>query len=269
MSILFRAKTTEGYTIKILAELLQNNIRTACFEITSAGISLCMVDNNRHILIKMDLMSNNFNIFEFKESILHIGVNLNHFHKMLKSIKKKDIIILTIYENKPNDLEITVIPKENNRVNISCIKIQMIQNLKIDDIPTGYGGKIIVSPNEFQKMCKDMGNIGNTTKIMSKLHTITFRCDAGGVYSRNVIFGEIKDEDPNQEYIYEEEYDTEQLTRIIKIAGLNSNIYIYPKTDLPLLFESNAGNLGKIHIYIKSKKQIEQDEKNIEDELSG
>ena len=29
--------------------------------------------------------------------------------------------------------------------------------------------------------------------------------------------------------------------------------------ELPLLFRSNVGNLGKVNIYIKSKAQIEQE----------
>ena len=38
MPIIFKAKTNSAYTIKILAELLQNNIKTACFEVDENGI---------------------------------------------------------------------------------------------------------------------------------------------------------------------------------------------------------------------------------------
>ena len=36
-SYLFKAKTQEAYQIKILAELLTNNLKTGCFEVTESG----------------------------------------------------------------------------------------------------------------------------------------------------------------------------------------------------------------------------------------
>ena len=77
MTILFKAKTQMGYTIKILAELLQNNIKTACFEVDDTGIELCMMDNHRRILIKVNLLSENFNIYRFRaKQKLFLGINL-------------------------------------------------------------------------------------------------------------------------------------------------------------------------------------------------
>ena len=55
MPYLFKAKTTEGYTIKILAELLQHNLKTACFVIEPTGISLRQMDSHRHVLIDIHL----------------------------------------------------------------------------------------------------------------------------------------------------------------------------------------------------------------------
>lgn len=265
MPSLFKAKTNEGYTIKILAELLQHNIKTACFEIDNLGIKLRMMDSHRRILIDICLDATNFPIYKCKFSEKKfIGLNLNHFHKMLRSIKKKDSLILFIDESHPNDLGIKVLPKENNRITTSYIKIQNIQNIAID-LPTGYDRPIIVSSSEYQKMCKDMNNIGHTVEITSQEHHIKFLCNAGSVYSREVAFGEIEhdDESDNEEEelnSYSENFSTEQLSRLIKLSGLGSRMKIFPKTDLPLLFKSSVGNLGHIDIYLKSKKDIENDE---------
>ena len=51
MPQLFKAKTNEGYTMKILAELLQHNIKTACFDIDDKSIRLRMMDSHRKILL--------------------------------------------------------------------------------------------------------------------------------------------------------------------------------------------------------------------------
>jgi proliferating cell nuclear antigen PCNA len=266
MTILFKAKTQNAYTIKILAELLQNSIKTACFEIDNSGIKLCMMDHHRSILIHLFLESENFSVYKFvpKEKMF-LGINLNHFHKMLKSIKKKDSVCLFIDDESPTDLGIKVIPKENTRITTSFVKIQCIQTLDID-LPEGYSKPIIVPSSEYHKMCKDMAHIGTTTSIVSKNFHIKFICNAGSIMKRHVEFGENEgsdDEDDKQEY--SSDLDTEQLSRITKISGLSSSIHIYTKEGLPILFKTDIGGLGKISIYMKTKDLIENDNRSIEE----
>ena len=271
MTVIFKAKTNSAYTIKILAELLQNNIKTACFEIDESGVRLCMMDHHRTILIQVSLDSENFTLYKYKsKEKLYLGINLNHLHKMLKSIKKKDSLCLFINDENPTDLGIKVIPKENNRITTSFIKIQGIQTIDID-IPEGYGKPIIVPSSEYQKMCKDMAHIGNNINVVSRNFHIKFVCNAGGVMKRHVEFGETgdsddEDNDENKFPEYNQDFDTEQLSRITKIAGLSTNMQIYTKNGSPLLFKSAIGSLGKIAIYIKSKDLIENENNSYESE---
>ena len=269
MTVIFKAKTHCAYTIKILAELLQNNIKTACFEIDEDGVKLCMMDHHRTILIQVSLESENFTLYKFKcKDKLFLGINLNHFHKMLKSIKKKDSMQLFINDDSPNDLGIKVIPKENNRITTSFVTIQEIQTIDID-IPEGYGKPIIVPSSEYQKMCKDMAHIGSMINVVARNFHIKFRCNAGGVMKRHVEFGEMGDSDDQEEdddnvVEYNQDFDTEQLSRITKMAGLSTSMQIYPKQGKPLLFKSAIGSLGKISIYIKSKDLIEKENSVLE-----
>lgn len=270
MTIIFKAKTHCAYTVKILAELLQNNIKTACFEIDGSGIKLCMMDHHRTILIQVQLDSENFTLYKFKSpEKLFLGINLNHFHKMLKSIKKKDSMQLFIDDSVPTELGIKVIPKENNRITTSFVKIQGIQTLDIS-VPTGYGKPVIVPSSEYQKMVKDMAHIGSNINILSKNFHIQFRCNASGVMKRNVEFGEMGDSDDEDDsnskdnIEYNQDFDTEQLSRITKMAGLSTNIQIFPKEGLPLLFKSSVGSLGKISIYIKSKDLMENEKQVVD-----
>ena len=58
---------------------------------------------------------------------------------------------------------------------------------------------------------------------------------------------------------YEDNFNTEQLARIVKIAGLGNNIQLFVGENLPMLFRTNVGGLGKISIYVKSKSLISAD----------
>jgi len=273
MPVIFKCKSNEAYCIKILAELLSNNIKTGCFVLDDTGISLRMMDHHRSILIDLMLNANNFQMYKFNSKKIYIGINLNHFHKMCKSIKKKDSIELFIDEDSPTDLGIKVIPKENNRVTTSYVKIQNVQNLDIN-IPTGYNKPIIVSSSEYQKLVKEMSSIGTTLKVLSKNYSIEFSCNAGGILKRTVQFGELDDDDVAEGAVstkdnaeYEQEFVTDQLCRITKLSGLSSNMQIFP--GKPLLFSSSVGSLGKICIYIKSKEQIDSENYTVDSDCES
>jgi proliferating cell nuclear antigen len=266
MTITFKCKTGEAYYIKVLAELLTNNLKTGCFEVCNEGIKLRMFDHHRKTLVDLELLSENYCYYKFKSTDKFLlGLNLNHFHKMLKSVKKKDSLQLFINNENPNELGIKTIPKENTRITTSGIKIQTIQNLDID-CPEGYGKPVIVPSAEFQKMCKDLTSIGSTNiKVIAKNFHIEFIADADGILKRKVVFGEKEesdDEDSENEDSkeYKATFSTDQLSRITKISGLSTTMQIFPAiSNLPLLFKSNIGSLGKIAIYIKSKELLEQE----------
>jgi proliferating cell nuclear antigen PCNA len=265
MTILFKCKTGEAYHIKVLAELLTNNLKTGCFEVNDMGIYLKMFDHHRKTLVELSLLAENFSFYKFKsESKIYMGLNLNHFHKMLKSIKKKDSLQLFIDSSNQNELSIKTIPKENTRITTSGIKIQNIQNLEID-IPQGYGKPVIVPSAEFQKMCKDLSSIGSINiKVVARDFHIEFIADADGILKRKVVFGENDEDDPDNsdsKISYQATFATDQLSRITKLSGLSNTMQIFPASkNLPLLFRTCVGSLGKMSIFVKSKELVEQEQ---------
>jgi len=269
----FRCKTTDAYIFKIMTELLHNIIKIACFEITPSEISLRMMDSNRRTLVDLSLKACNFNMYYLspnycENNVLNIGINLNHLYRMLKSIKKRDQLILFISEDRPHDLGIQITPKDFSRMTISYVKIQNITNLPIA-LPENYSNSILISASEFSKMCKDMFNMANTITVTARQYSIGFLCNVGSVYSREVILGNTEDnkkdvfsrttESIEETIHFQEDFDTEQLSRIIKISGLSNIMNIRCKQKMPLLLYSNVGILGPISIYIKSKQQLEDD----------
>lgn len=265
---IFKAKTNEAYIIKILAELLSSNIRTGCFEISKSEIKLRMFDFHRKTLIDLKLIGEKFNVYKYShsEDTLSVGVNLNHFFKMLRSIKKKDSLELHIEKDNPTELIITTIPKENTRKTKSGIKIQTIQNLDIE-IPGGYTNPILITSCDLQKMCKDLNYIGGTNiEVFSKNKYIEFSANADDILKRTVCFGDEDSEDDEDSdssnysstVEYKSNFTMEHFFRIHKITGLSSSILVYPsKMQLPLLFKSDIGSIGRISVFIKSKEMIE------------
>jgi hypothetical protein len=141
------------------------------------------------------------------------------------------------------------------------VKIQNIQNLEIA-LPEAYDHSILVASNEFSKMCKDMFSMSTAISITTQKYCIGFLCNVGSVYSREIILGETNLQSASDAESYAsftEDYDTEQLSRILKIAGLHSGLIIKSKKNMPLQIHSKVGILGEMSIFIKSKRQLDDE----------
>lgn len=256
--MLFEAKTHEGHMIKILAEVLQNSIRTASFDIYQERVTMRMIDSQRRVLIDMSLDADNFNIYRLKSPTkLHIGLTMSHLYKLIKSVKKNDILHMFIRESDKNTLCIKVFPKHMNRVSESFIPIQTIQSLDIP-IPTGYTHPIIIPSTEFQKTLKELCNLSQHIVIKMTQHQITMASLYNDILGTTMSLGEHEEDDTEEKF--NDTFVSEQLNRIYKMAGLASSVKVYAEHNLPLLIKTNVGSLGQLQIFIKSKSQIEQEE---------
>lgn len=249
---LFYLKTHEGYSIKILAELLQNIVKVVSIKILQTGIFVCMMDSQNSIVFNIELNKHKFKIYEINTEKT-IGVNMLHFHKMLKSIKKKDSLGLYM---KPNEdrLYLEIYPRDNDRISISSINIQYLQNIFID-LPNGYDDSIMISSNEYQRVLKDMLNISSTLQIQMRKYSISFSCMSDNIFTKNIIFGNTSD---TTDIIEEETFSMELFSKTVKLAGIDKYITVFWKKGYPILLRSSVSSIGFINIYIKSKAQIEE-----------
>lgn len=256
MTIFFKAKTIHAQTMKIVAELLQHNLKSACFRINKSGLYLSMMDQKRCILINLELKSENFNSYKYtKDETMTIGLNINHLYRMLRSVKKKNSLQMFIDDANPTDFGIRVIPTENNRVTTSFIKIQDVQALFVD-APQNYNNSIIVPGGDFQKMIKDMVQIGNTITISATRHKIIFGCKSEGLIERQVEFGDfnVSDDDSDDESsptTYCDTFSTDKLNRITKISNLSTTFKISVNKGMPIKLHTSISNLGTMSIFIK------------------
>lgn len=252
MTILFRVKTDEGYNIKTCIELLQNIVKTCCFDLSKDGICIRTMDSQQRILVNINLPRENFRIYEL-ETPMQVGFNLNQLYKMIKVIKKKDSLVLYIDSDEPDKLYFVSNPRENSRVMKSCVHIQSIQQLNIN-LDCEYAPPVVFSTIDYQKTLKDLATISDSLLIQIRKYSVVFSASVEDVYSREVQFGETDDNSPIE---YCEVFEIDPFIRTFKIASLNKSMKISKGgNDIPILLKACIGDIGDICIYIKSKEHL-------------
>ena len=257
---LFRALTSDAFIIKIVTELLEANLKSCHFEIDSESIKLVQMDDKSTTLFSVDLTASSFTEYEFNaKSKLFVGLSLNHFYMTLQTVKKKDIIELSISEESPKSLISSVWPQNNTHRTRDELKIQEFQRIDID-LPVGYDKGISIISSNFQKMLKSIIKLGSSIVVKSNSSKIQFLCNKSNIILRDIEFG---DKNDNSKFTYSQDFDQKILLRLLKITGLSTSLEIFTKENLPLLITSPVGTLGKISIFVKSKQQIAEDSSSV------
>ena len=261
VNYLFRAKTKESdaFVIKVLGELISNVVKWAPFTVNEKGISLNQRDERNEQWIEVFLNKENFHVFKCDQPINFL-VNSMTFYKMLKTIKKKDTINIFITADDPLRLGITVEQAtEKNKVT-TYIKISYNrpEDIQLGNDMMSYAKPLIISSKEFQKM-KILHAISKEIKLFSNNGELKFLCDAGEIYSRELIINtEDDDETDSLPNNYEQTYNTQCITQLTKCAGQSGNtVHLFIQRELPLKIRMRSGNLGEMIIYIKSKEMLE------------
>lgn len=254
---LFFAKTNDAFLIKVLVEVLSQSLKTtALFVVDTAGICLRMFDAQRSIMFDMNLDGDKFHTYKFfskeRDTKLHVGLALTYFNKILKSVRKKDTINLFILADDPSTLSIQIIPSfEGNVVTTTEMKIQDVDVIEMG-LPENYSVPVVMLASEYQKLIKNMSNLGNSSVVIStKSGYLHFDCDVGGgVLKRNVSFklGTNSSEVDSEFY---NEFNMEQLSKINKISAFTSHVQFYIGEPLKIQCIIGGG-LGTISIFIKS-----------------
>lgn len=264
----FKAKTKDGFGLKVLAEYLSNPLKFPTFQVNERGIFIRGMDKAEEIGLDIEMGRENFTIFKCPKPV-NFSVNATHFYRLLKTIKRKDAVSLFILEQRSQQLGICV--EQGDEAGDKVTTYIQISYVPPDDIelpkPVEYGQCIVETSKRFQKlkMLQQIGTELTATVINGK--TITFFVNGKNLYCREVTLGENPDEDDDENATsYSLTYTTSHITQLTKCANQCGNIQIFQNEELPLLIKMQIASLATISIYIKAHELIDQLENENQEE---
>lgn len=254
--LLFDIQTVQSSAFRTLVEALKDILTDCNFIIDETGIKLIATDNSHSVLIHMKLQAENFDIYECKEKIT-IGINMNNLYKLIKTMSNNDTLGLFMCEEDTNVLCIRLDNKDKNSSTVYRLNLLDIDQENINIPPASFDTELTLPSGDFQKLIRDMMNIGENVEIKSVGSTMYFSCN-GDFASQETTLCETNNglqfsQSANEENPIQGIFSLKYLSLFTKCTNLCNQIQLYIKNDYPLIIQYSIASLGIIKLCLAPK----------------
>lgn len=242
-------KTIQASALKSCFEVLKDVINDVNLYFTKDGVSITALDNAKVALINMNLDAEKFEEYECA-SDTQAGVNVSNFFKILKVITSNDVLTLEIKDSEK--LSILIENETKNSTTKFDLSLLWINEdmLQLPDIKPDC--TTIMPSVDFQRICRDMGNIGQDVSIFRTKNILKICCRGDFATQETSI----DTEQPEFKETIGNTYSLRYINLFTKATGMCSNMKIkqtFPTERMPISFSYDVANLGKIEFYLAAK----------------
>lgn len=248
---IFNIKTVQSGAFRVLIESLKEILTDTNIIFDPSGIKLIATDTSQIVLIHMKLNSENFEHFYCEKKTV-IGVNMMNMFKLIKAMNNNDTLTLFIEKENPNKLGIKINNVEKNIQTLFKMNLLDISDDEISIPPAKFETELTLPSSDFQKIIRDMTNIGENIEIKSVGATLIFNCD-GDFANQETILSETQDglsfsKSNGPELPIQGVFSLKYLLLFTKCTNLCNLIHMYIKNDYPLVIRYDVANLGNIKL---------------------
>jgi DNA polymerase III sliding clamp (beta) subunit (PCNA family) len=246
----FKVVTVEAYHIKVLAELLNNNLTEGNLVFGEDGITFREADEGERVLIDVNLRASDLQ-YDPPSKPIKIGIDCGQLYKTLHRIKKKDKLSI-VKEANDNSLQFNILNADKERDKDASICIKGVKETEWA-MPTYAKNPICSIPAcEFQRMCKEMASLKTITVKVQK-NGVRFQSGAAQLSTLSDKYGTWVE---NGEIIYHKTFEAKQFSRLSKCNGLapNNHLKLFCSSeDEPLMLVSPIGTVGTFRACVSTE----------------
>jgi len=244
-------KTEQSGAFKILIEALKEILTEGNLIFDETGIKLMAMDSTKSILIHMKLEAQQFEFFHCPDKVI-VGVNMLNLFKLIKTMTNSEILTLFIEEDNTNKLGIMITNIEKNSKTVYKLNLLDIEEGQIDIPPAKFETELSLPSSDFQKIIRDMVNIGENIDVKSVGPQLILNC-SGDFASQETILGEtsngLKFFQQTEEAVPSQGvFSLKYLNQFTKCTNLCQQINVYIKNDYPLIIRYSVAGLGDIKL---------------------
>ena len=256
MTRILEFKTVQSNALRTLIEVLKDVLNDINIVFDHSGIKIMAMDGSHVALIHMKLDADKFEYYKCDEK-LNVGVCMSSWFKLMKTVSNNDTVGMFIDDQNRNELGIKIENADKNSSTVFMLKLLDINNEELN-IPNVDINCIVTMPsNEFQRMCRDMSNIGDTVEILSDDEGLHFKCE-GDFAKQETLIGEAKHGlvfNKRDDEIISGKFALKYINLFTKSTNLCNTIELYLKPKYPLILKYNVANLGTIKFCLAPKAE--------------
>tara|TARA_B000000557_G_scaffold102982_1_gene83538 strand:- start:4799 stop:5539 length:741 start_codon:yes stop_codon:yes gene_type:complete len=237
--------TVQASAIKSTFEVLKDILNDVNIYFKPDGMYIVTLDTARTSLVDMYLASDNFEEYNCESEII-AGVNVSNTFKLLKSISNSDVLIINIDTKEYMNIEIfSEIKKTSTKFALKLLDINENQievpKMKMTTITPMLSA-------DFQRICRDMYNIGNDIEITREDKKLKLYCS--GDFANQETSIECSEESPK----ISGKYSLRYMNIFTKATSMCSTVQIMQEEQNRfLILKYNVANLGELNFYLATK----------------
>jgi len=237
--------TIQASAIKSTFEVLKDILNDVNIYFKEDGVYITSLDTARVALVDVFLAAENFDEYECTQPVI-AGINITNTFKLLKTITNNDVLKLGVSSKEFMDIEIRSDAKKTTTQ--FQLKLLDINENRIE-VPTQDMTTVTTMQSaEFQRMCRDMSNIGSTIEIIRDKNILKLKCDGDFANQETAI--ECVEESP---YIAGS-YSLKYMNTFTKATSMCSSVQLMQEPDSKfLILKYNVADLGDLKFYLASK----------------
>jgi len=260
---MFEAKLIQGSILKKTLEAIKDLINEGTWDCSASGISLQAMDNSHVSLVALNLKSDGFDRFRCDRN-LSMGMNLGSMAKILKCSENNDVVTIKAQDDADT---VTFVFESANQEKVSDFEMKLMnldaEHLGIPD--TEYSVKVKMPSSEFQRICRDLSQIGDSVQITCTKDGIRFSA-SGDLGSGNIKLSQTADVEKEEEAVIIDMQEAVTLTFALrylnsftKATPLSSQVILSMSADVPLVVEYRIEEMGHLRFYLAPKIDDSED----------
>ena len=204
------------------------------------------LDTARTSLVDIFLSADNFEEYKCEQEEVIAGINISYTFKLLKTITNNDVLQIDINCKEYMNISISSDTKKTNTkfqlklldINESRIEVPEVEMTTVTTLPS----------IDFQRLCRDMSNIGNYIEIIRTGKEIKFNCE--GDFANQETSIECVEDSPTIKGLYSLKY----LNIFTKATSMCASVQIIQENgNRFLILKYNVANLGELKFYLATK----------------
>lgn len=254
---MFEARLVQGSLLKKVLESIKDLLNEATWDCNSTGMSLQAMDSSHVSLVSLQLRSDGFDTYRCDRN-LAMGINLGSMSKILKCASNDDAV--TVKAGDEADT-VTFMFESPNGEKVSDYEMKLMdldtEHLGIPE--TDYSCVVKLPAAEFQRICRDLSQIGESVVICCTKEGVKFSA-TGDLGTGNIKLAQTSNVDKEEEAVVIEMQEAVTLTFALrylnfftKATPLSPQVSLSMSPDVPLVVEYKIGDMGFIRYYLAPK----------------